>query len=254
MLLPLLRAVSKAVRVLLPFVLLFLHIVVYLFFGTFGNSFLSFFSFFKKSLRKVKLEKPLLYSNIPLFKQKYVLLTTDILLRKERMAYGSVVIMDEASLVADSQLIKDKNLNTQLLLFFKLFGHETKGGKLIVNTHCLSDLHYSLKRCTSSYYYVQHLTKLPFVSRFSVREERYSDDGTVVNSYDKDVDKSMLSLFCLNGFYKKYDAFCYSVLTDNLSVRASLLYTADRGMLKSPNIVSFRPEFRNVNTNGGNNP
>lgn len=202
--------------------------------------------FFCKLFRRTLPEKPLLYSNIPLRKLDFVLLTDKILLRHERMAFGSVVILDEASLVADSQLIKNKKINVQLMLFFKLFGHETHGGKCFVNSHCLSDLHYAIKRTTSTYYYVHHLSKLPFISSFKLREERYSDDGTVVNTYNEDVDKSLLRVLMLNKTYKRYDAYCYSILTDKLPCADKVRRIEKFSNLKSKDIVSFREELRDL--------
>lgn len=207
--------------------------------------------FIAKLFKRIPPEAPLLYSNIPLLKVKYVQLTDAHLQRKVRFNYGSIVILDEASLVADSQLgssqtSESRKIGTQLLLFFKLFGHETKGGKIFVNSHGITDLHYALKRTTSTYYYVHSLSKFPFISSFHLREERYSEDGTVVNSYDEDVQKSMLRILMLNRMYKKYDAFCYSVFTDNLPVDNDLSYITRRDGLKCCKIVSFRPEFKNL--------
>lgn len=199
-----------------------------------------------KLFRRIPPEKPMLYSNIPLRKVDYVPLTVKHLLREERLASRSVVIMDEASLVADSMLIKDKNINTQLLLFFKLFGHETHGGKIFINSHCISDLHYSMKRCTSSYYYVNSLSKLPFISIFHAREERFSDDGSVVNTYTEDVSKSLLRLLMFNSTFKKYDAYCYSVLTDDLPCNVKPKYLKEWNELKTRQITSFRTEFQKI--------
>ena len=50
-------------------------------------------------------EEPLLYSNIPLA-VPYVPLTQDLLLRKERFNYKSVIFIDEASLVVNSVILK----------------------------------------------------------------------------------------------------------------------------------------------------
>ena len=111
----------------------------------------------------VKEEKPLLYTNIPL-KQPHVLLDKDYLLRNKRFNYKSVILISEASLFADSQLIKNQDINEQLLLFNKLIGHETKGGKLIYDTQQIQDCHYSIKRSLSSYFYIHHINKfVPFV-------------------------------------------------------------------------------------------
>ena len=121
-----------------------------------------FMNFFRKLFHKPLKELPLLYSNVPLA-CPYVPLTDDLLLRKKRFVYGSVIYCQEASLVADSQLIRDMDINQRLLLFNKLIGHETKGGVIVYDTQCISDLHYSIKRCLSNYIYVHHLVKwVPF--------------------------------------------------------------------------------------------
>ena len=111
-------------------------------------------NFFCKLFKKPLFELPLLYSNIPLAGIEFVPMTTDLLLHKKRFAYASVVILSEFSLVADSTFIKDKVLNTELLMFCKLFGHETKGGYCFVDSQCIADCHYSIKRVLSEYFYM----------------------------------------------------------------------------------------------------
>ena len=201
-----------------------------------------FFTKVVNLFKKEKLElpeKPLLYSSIPLGQRDFVPLTRAHLLREVRFNYKSVVLIDEASLVADSQLIKDKEINTQLLLFFKLFGHETHGGKCIINTHSISDLHYALKRTISDYFYMHHLSKyIPFM-----REERYSEDGIAFNSYDEDVEDKLKRVLIRTSTFKRYDCFCFSSLTDDLPVSNPILHIEKGESLKSENIVSFRPEF-----------
>jgi len=201
-------------------------------------------NFFRKIFHKKPLEKPLLYSNVPLA-ISYVPVTLKMLLRRERFVYGSVVYLQEASLVADSQLIKDKELNNDLLLFFKLFGHETQGGTCIVDTQCIGDVHYSLKRSLSEYYYVHHLSKLiPFFLVAYVIESRYSDDGTVITTGEKDTEENLKRVIIPKRAWKYFDCYSYSVLTDNLPVNSNVvnnnLQTKD---LKAYKITSFRPEF-----------
>ena len=87
-----------------------------------------------------KREKPVLCSSIPL-KCEYVPLTLEILERKVRLPYGSVVLIDEFSLVADSMSYKTIN-NTVLMLFIKLFRQETRGGVMYITTQSLSDTFY----------------------------------------------------------------------------------------------------------------
>ena len=205
---------------------------------------IKFKNFFRKMFHKPLQELPLLYSNVPLA-INYVPLTRDMLLRRERFVYGSVVYIQEASLVADSQLIKDKDLNNQLLLFFKLFGHESKGGTCILDTQCISDVHYSLKRSLSEYFYVHHLVKwIPFFLVAYVVEDRYSDDGTIITTESKDTEENLKRIIIPKRAWKYFDCYSYSVLTDDLKINKKLvnnnLQTQD---LKAYNIVSFRNEF-----------
>lgn len=190
-----------------------------------------------RALFDKKAEKPLLYSNIPLA-VPYVPVTTDMLLRKVRIVSKSVVLLDEASLVADSQLIKDNVINTQLLKFFKLFGHSSHGGSLIVDTQSISDLHFAIKRCIANYCYIQRTYRfLPFFLCMDVIEQRYSDDGTVISNQTDDVDNNLRRVLVPKSVWKKFDTYCYSILTDSLPMYKKEV-VADT--LKTVKIPSFR--------------
>lgn len=212
--------------------------------------FIRIINFFRGKDNKIQLpEEPFFYSSIKLRYVKYVPLTREHLLRQKRFHFGSVCFIDEASLVADAQLYKDSYINTQLLLFFKLFGHESHGGKCVFNSHCITDLHHALKRTTSEYFYVHHISKyIPFFTLCFMREERYSDDGTTLNNYAEDVEDSLKKVLMLKKVFKKYDSFCFSSFTDNLPTDSSLdiEYFEKGDSLKMDKIVSFRPEFYNL--------
>lgn len=166
---------------------------------------------------KKQFEKPMLYSNIPLRYVKHNRLTIDIILRKKRMPYGSVVLIDEASLLADSQLFNDQFVNETLMLFFKLFAHETMGGTCIINTQSYSDLHYAIKRCVGQYLYIHNSKQYPLISVFNVREMITAEDGTnAVNNFSEDMEYSLTKILVLNKYHKYYDRYCYSVFTDEL--------------------------------------
>lgn len=193
--------------------------------------------FFCEILGKEVEEEPLIYSNIPL-SVPYVPVTEDLLLRKKRFRYGSVIYICEASLVADSQMIKDMDINNRLLLFNKLIGHSTKGGLIVFDSQSTSDVHYSTKRCLSEYFYIHHLIKwIPFFMIAFVREERYSADGVIVNTYENDVEDSLKRIIIPKSTWKKFDRYCYSTLTDDLPVVDNIVHTND---LKARNIISFR--------------
>lgn len=195
------------------------------------------------------LEMPLLYSNIPL-KTKFVLLTEDLLLRKKRFAYGSVVLCDEASLVADSQLIKNMDINNRLLLFNKLIGHELKqGGCIIYNSQNTQDVHYSIKRCVSNYFYILHDYTIPFTHMLDIRE-MISSEENIVNTFNSDLDNYNKKYFISKRFYKKYDRYALSVLTDKLPVEKNVIDGSKLDNLKIDSIISFRPQFKDL---GGSN-
>ncbi|MDE6242315.1 MAG: hypothetical protein K2M08_07860 [Anaeroplasmataceae bacterium] len=160
-----------------------------------------------------KFEKPVICSNIPL-KMDYVPLTKDILERKVRLPYGSVVVIDEFSLVADSMSYKEIN-NTTLMLFIKLFRQETRGGIMFVNTQALSDCHYAMKRCVNSYIWIFKRVRIFFLLLFKIRVFTINDESTL-NVVD-DVEDTRW-YFLTKKVFKLYDTHCFSGLTDNLPV------------------------------------
>lgn len=196
-----------------------------------------FCNFFRKIFRKDLKPLPLLYSNVPL-SIPYVPLSDDLLLRKKRFVYGSVIYVCEASLVADSQLIRDMDINERLLMFNKLIGHETKGGCIIYDTQCISDCHYSIKRCLSEYIYVHHLVKcIPFILVAYVQECRYSDDNSTITAQADDIESTLRRVIISKRNWKYFDCYCYSSLTDNLAVEDKLVEPTS---LKATKILSFK--------------
>lgn len=182
------------------------------------------------------LEKPLFYTTIPVG-IPHVLLTKELLLREERFAYKSVIWIDEASLFADSQSFKDKDVNDRLLMFNKLIAHETKGGTIVYNTQSVADLHYSIKRCISEIVYVYDTcTWLPFLLVSNVREERYSEDNIAVNTYGEDIADTMKRVVVPKRVWREFDCYCYSNLTDDLPVNENVVNATT---LKAERVVSI---------------
>lgn len=205
--------------------------------------------FFCKLFNKMIPEKPLFYSNIPLRKVKYYELTLDHILRKVRFNFGSVVFVDEASLLADCYISKDNpELSTELLKFFKLFGHETHMGTCIFNSQQISDLHIALRKCTSQSFYIHSTSSkwVPLISYCHMREERYCEDGTAVNNYNEDIEDSMKTVIFRKSTFKKYDPCCYSSLTDHLPTLNIPLFNGKNDSIKADKIISFRKEFAHI--------
>lgn len=195
-------------------------------------------------------EEPLLFTNIPLRGVKHVKMTLDMLLRKRRFPYKSVVLLDEVSLMVDQFDYKDRDISDSLRDFLKLFRHETKGGYIVVNSQSTSDLHYSFKAVLSDYLYIHHKTKLPFFSVLKVQEMAYSSDKdatSVVNAMNDDVEENLRAVLVPNRTFKRYDTYCYSILTDGLEVSRDWVLLDKSDSLKTKDVLTFKKGRYKIN-------
>ncbi len=191
--------------------------------------------------RKMKLkEKPLFYSNVPIATKNFVLVTHDLIERKKRFRYGSVIYINESSLLADSQCIKDPIINEEMLLLNKLIAHETKGGYLFYDTQSISDNHYAVKRCLSTYFYIHHKLVIPFFYLAYVRELKFSEEQGNMNVWEDDVEDTLQLVIIPKKVWKMFDCYCYSVLTDDLEVEDEVVKFKQGGDLKARKIITFR--------------
>lgn len=172
--------------------------------------------------RKNPREIPLLYSNVPLRYKWYRVLTLDSVLRQERFAYRSIVYVNEASLFVDSKMYDDPILNEKLMLFCKLFGHETLSGMLIWDTQALADCHHAVKRCLAEYIDLQANKRGVFGTKLYWRRMRLSacEESIDVNVFDgkTGTDKVTPSVWVPSFVWKLFDSYCWSYLTDDLPV------------------------------------
>lgn len=197
-------------------------------------------NWFRRLIKKQELELPLLYSNIPL-NYPYVALTKDLIMRRQRFVYGSVIYCGEASLVSNSMNFKDIEKNERILLFNKLIGHELRGGTILYDTQSVQDLHYGIKRSISQVFFVHHTRKmfiLPFIMVY-LREMVYSEDGALVNTVDSDIEDSLKCVVIWKSVWKKFDAYCYSSFTDNLSVDKKVIDVKLDDLRVKGGILSF---------------
>lgn len=190
-----------------------------------------FFNFFRKlrnkfrKIKKAPLEKPMLYANMPLYKVKYNKLTLSILKWEVRIPHKSVCLIDEATLLADSLLgmsrSKEKmkefdETNEILTLFLKTYGHQTHGGSCFYNSQNVVDLHFSFRRCTSTYLMITKNRKFPFFCLLDVREIVHDESGDTKNVNTRDVDDDNKPLFVSKRWYKYYDRYYLDILTKHL--------------------------------------
>lgn len=209
----------------------------------FFNFLRKFANLFRKE-KKAPLDKPMLYSNMPLYKVKYNKLTLDILKWNVRIPHKSVCLIDEATLLADSMLgmnrRKDKQeefdyTNEVLTLFLKTYGHQTHGGSCFYNSQNVVDLHFSFKRCTSTYLMVMKNRKFPFFCLVDCRELVHDESGDTRNVITRDVDDENKPLFVSKRWYKYYDRYYLDVLTKNLPIYVN--YDVEKVDYKSKQVL-----------------
>lgn len=211
-------------------------------------SLLSFVPKFKDALSG--LEKPMLYSNIPLRRVRMSNLTLDVLLRKVRIPYRSVILIDEMSLVADQFDYKDVNITDALRDFFKLYRHMSKGGTIILNSQSTRDLHTSIKSCLSDYFYLHHRVKFPLFSVIWMQEMAYSadkDGQAIVNARTGDIEDGLKMVLVPNKYFGYYDTYAYSVLTDGLTVYDDWYVLDRKDSAKVRHVLTFKKGRYKIN-------
>lgn len=203
-------------------------------------------------LRKDK-EEPLYYTNVTIsFKNIKYLLDKDCfmkphrldrcivridlnhLTRKVRFNYGSVIYIQESSLMADSMDFNDKKRNVELSLLNKLVAHETRGGALYYDTQSPLDNHYSLKRVASTYFFIQKNINFFLFHVLYVREMINTENG--VNDFNDDVDTTTRKVLIPFWYHHKYDRYEFSYLTDDLPLN-------NYGVKVHDGIKSFNPLY-----------
>ena len=160
---------------------------------------------YSKVFKKMKDdEEPLLYSNIPVRSKFYVPLDNDILLRRKRMNYHSVLLIDESSLLATSLDYKNRDLSEDLSLFLKLVRHSVRGSyrniwgtypNVIVNTQSKNDNHYAFDRTINQVLFLTKSINIPFFKVVWCRDLLLID--SVVNDFDDDIKESLATRWYL---------------------------------------------------------
>lgn len=181
--------------------------------------------------KEPKEEKPMLYSNIPLYNIDFVLISQELLERGYRFAFHSVVLISESSLIANSQDFKNRNfpkLNDNLTEFLKLIRHELHGSyrslfgfggtipNLIVETQSKNDNHYAFDRCITQTLFISESYNIPFFKLQHCREFLLVESVENIIQDDLKDDKSFKWYLIPKRYFNKYDSYVYSFLTDNL--------------------------------------
>lgn len=202
--------------------------------------------FATKFLRK-DLEEPLYYTNVSIsfgsLKSKKPhkldkcvrLITLESLLREERYNYKSIIYIQEASLMSDNMDFKNVERNADLSLYAKLIAHETKGGKMYVDTQSVLDIHYAFKRVASTYFFIQKNYNFLLFHLLYIREMINTENG--VNNFNDDVDTTTRKYIIPFWYHHKYNRYEYSYLTDNLE-------KSNTDLIRHNGLISFNPLYR----------
>ena len=161
-------------------------------------------------------------------------ITLSSLMREERFAYKSVIYFCESSLTADNMDYNNQKRNVELSLFNKLIGHETRGGALYYDTQSPLDNHYSIKRVSSVYYFIEKDYNFLLFHILYLRELVNQENG--VNAFTDDVETSTRKVFIPFWYHHKYDRYEFSYLTDCLNV-------SNEKFIKEKGLVSFNPLY-----------
>ena len=192
---------------------------------------------FINNLMKIKPneEEPLLYSNIPLYSDRkhnilfkyYVPLNDDIIYRRKRPRYHSVLLWDDCSIMATSMDYKDKELSNKMSFFIKMIRHELKGSNrnlfgshcsLYINTQSKNDTHFSIDRFVNQVMYIMKSVNIPFFKIVWVRDLLLID--SVENNFKDDIKHDLSSRWLLipKSTFNKYDSYSYEFLSHDLPI------------------------------------
>lgn len=178
---------------------------------------------------KKDLEEPLYYTNVEIsfnnrkrkqphrLNKNIVQMDLDFLNRVVRFNYKSVIYIQESSLMADNMDFNNMGRNVDLSLFNKLIAHETQGGALYYDTQSPLDNHYSIKRVSSTYFFIQKNLNLLLFHVLWVREMINQENG--VNAFNDDVETTMRKVLIPFWYHHKYNRYEFSYLTDDLPVK-----------------------------------
>lgn len=182
------------------------------------NDFLNFFR--KKDKRVLDIDKPVLYSNIPICLDRKkrlfsVRLDYDVLLLQKRIPLHSVILIDEIGAFANQFDYKDKNIIEVFDEFIRFFRHYSQGGYIVCNDQCSQNVNLVIRRRLNK---INNLSSCLVIWRFvfyyqrfiNISEEIKTIDNSDILTNDNDTQDNMNFKFAFLWNKKLYDSYCYS--------------------------------------------
>lgn len=205
--------------------------------------------------RKHKLEKPMLYSSIPIkiSRKEYSLkLTPEMLTLQESIVKGSVVFIDEVDVFANQfayanqniiecaskKELKDKRegnndydsglFDEEIRLFRHLYSSPARECKLIVNTQATSNITTIIRRRMNTVFVLSRFRvwKVPFLSWlplvgyffkfYTVQVRNITITDEITNTNNGNTEDNMRVAFGFMPPFRQYDTHCYKHRSDTI--------------------------------------
>lgn len=169
----------------------------------------------KKPLQPI-LEKPMLYSSIPIYfrchfwnkKEWSIKLEEEHLLLIKKLGFKAVVFIDEIGSFANQFQYKNSNILDNFNEFIRLFRHYTKGGYLVVNDQCSENIVLEVRRRINQVYNLMSFRHIWFIYWVKVRNISISEEIKTIEENNKE--NNMSTMFGIMPSKKTYDTYCYS--------------------------------------------
>lgn len=168
--------------------------------------------FRKKDKQLPYLEKPMLYSSIPVRiskKEWSIKLDDDYLLLRKKLSYKAVTFIDEVGSFASQFEYNNPNVKNAFDEFVRLYRHYTKGGYLVVNDQCSENIVLTIRRRINTVFNLMDFKKHLFLF-YTVKIRNVCISEEIKTIEDQNVEDGMKVKFGIIGFGRSYDTYCYS--------------------------------------------
>lgn len=215
----------------------------------FHNNFNRYISkvFHPRKPLKDKIDKPMLYSSIPvrISKKEFSLVLTDNhLLLVDKIKEKSVVFIDEIGSFANQFKYKHPNVADNFDEFVRLFRHYTKGGYLVVNDQCSENIVLEVRRRINTVFNLMRF-RIWFKVLYTVKTRNIHISEEIKTVEENNTEDSYRVVFGVSFFKRKYDTYCYSSRYDTTLINDELTYTK----LKKNKLLTLPEEKKTKNVN-----
>lgn len=176
---------------------------------------------------KRKIEKPVLYSSIPLRvsrKEWAYQLQPQHLLLTAKLPEKCVVFLDEIDSFASQFDYKEPNIIDNFDQWCRFFRHYTKGGYLVCNTQCTENIVLQVRRRINTVFNTIHFKKYLWLF-YTVKIRNISISEEIKTIETDCVEDNYRTLFgILPVFCKRYDTYCYSERYSTVPKQTEIVY------------------------------